>query len=110
MKLPAIIILLSILFYTAELVKIPLAIGSRHNDKTMCCKVKMKCHKKNNNKPVTTCDGSNCLNCPLGNFFTCHSISNTSVPVAQHNREFVSLKANVLPGVGKEVWRPPVVA
>jgi hypothetical protein len=109
MKLQALIIFLSILVYTTEQVKIPLMVGSNHN-KMMCCKAKMKCHKKMTNKPTNNCDGSNCINCPLGNIFTLQSISSTSVFIPQFKKEFVPLKTNLVSGVYWKVWRPPVVS
>lgn len=109
MKLHAFILLMSILVYTTELVKIPLIAGSNQH-KTMCCKAKMKCPKKMPGKGADNCDGNNCINCPLGNIFTLQSISAGGVVMAGFKKEFVPLKTNIVPGVYSKVWRPPVVS
>lgn len=109
MKLQAIIISICIITYTTEQIKIPLAIGSNHN-KTMCCKAKMKCHKKMADKPVKSCDDNNCINCPLANIFTLQSINDTSIIIPQFSKEFVPLKTSLVSGVNRQVWRPPIIS
>jgi hypothetical protein len=108
-KLQAIIISICIIAYTTEQIKIPLTIGSNHS-KMMCCKAKMKCHKKMSNKPANSCDGNNCMNCPLGNIFTLQSINNTSIIIPQFKKEFIPLKTTLVLGVNWQVWRPPIVS
>jgi len=109
MKIQAIIISICIIAYTTEQIKIPLTIGSDHS-KMMCCKAKMKCHKKMNNKPSKSCDGNNCINCPLGNIFTLQSTNNTSILISQFKKEFIPLKTTLVSGVNWQVWRPPIVS
>ena len=109
MKLQAFILLISVLVYTTEQVKIPFMVSSNHN-KMMCCKAKMKCHKKMANKPANNCDGNSCINCPLGSVFTLRSISINSVLIPQFKKEFGPLKTDLVSGVYFKVWRPPVVS
>ena len=109
MKLQAIILLTSVLVYTTEQVKIPLMV-SGNRSKMMCCKAKMKCHKKMSNKPANNCDGNSCINCPLGNVFTFRSIAHNIVNIPQFKKKFVSLKTDLVSGVYSKVWRPPVVS
>jgi hypothetical protein len=109
MKIQAIIMSICIIAYTTEQIKIPLTIGSNHS-KMMCCKAKMKCHKKMNNKPSNSCDGNNCINCPLGNIFTLQSINNTTFFKPHFEKEFIALKISLVSGVNWQVWRPPIVS
>ena len=83
---------------------------NNHHNKTMCCKAKMKCHKKMTDKPGNNCDGSSCINCPLGNLFTSQSINNTGIVTLQFKKEFLPLKTDVVSGVYWKVWRPPSVS
>jgi hypothetical protein len=109
MKLQAFIISICIIAYTTEQVKIPLAMSSTQS-KTICCKAKVKCHKKMTDKPVKSCEGNNCINCPLGNIFTLQLINNTVIGIPPFKKEFVPLKTPLVSGVDWQVWRPPIVS
>ena len=98
MKLQAVILLISVLVYTTEQIKIPLMVSGNHS-KMMCCKAKMKCHKKMPKKPTNNCDGNSCINCPLANVFTLQSISNNNVLIPQFKKEFIPLKTDLVSGV-----------
>ncbi len=108
MKLHAIIISICIIAYITEQIKILSTIDS-NSSKMVCSKEKMKCHKKMNNKPSNSCNGNNCINCPLSNTFTLQSINNTSIIIPQFEKEFVTLKTSLVSGITWQVWRPPIV-
>ena len=98
MKLRVIILLIPILVYTTEQIKIPLMIGSKCS-KIMCSKAKMKCHKKMANKPANNCEGNSCVNCPLANVFTFRSVAGNAVVISQLKMEYVPLKTDLLCGI-----------
>lgn len=61
-------------------------------------------------KPVKSCEGNNCINCPLANIFTFESINNVVISKPRFKKEFVPLETTLLPGVNWQVWRPPIVS
>jgi hypothetical protein len=60
--------------------------------------------------PGNNCDGSSCINCPLGNLFTSQSINNMGILILQSEKEFAPLKTNLVSGIHWKVWRPPSVS
>ena len=108
MKFNAFIILISVLVYATEQVKIPLIISKPQ--KVSCCKEKLKCHKKMSDKPSGSCEENSCLNCPLTTTFVIVPINITTTIVSQFTNEFVPLKTKLVSGFYCKVWRPPVVS
>ena len=107
MKLQAIILALTIVTYVTENTRIPLVIKS--NDKEMCCKAKMKMHKKTNSKPAK-CNNNSCINCPLINTFTFHPFLSADIITVQFSNKFYPLETKTVTGVYWKVWRPPDVS
>lgn len=109
MKFNAFILLISVLVYATEQIKIPLVISKPQ--KISCCKAKLKCHKKMSDKTSGGCEGNSCINCPLGSTFPFQSVSNsTTTIIPQFKKEFVPLKTKLVSGFYFKVWRPPVVS
>lgn len=114
MKFHTFILSLAILIYVAETIQIPLMVSSPK--KSMCCKkvlsmsckVRIKMHKKMNEKS-NSCDGNNCVNCPLINTFTLQPSYSITLLIAAGNG-FLPIEANTVTGIYWQVWRPPNVS
>lgn len=108
MKFTAFILSLVVIIFVSEQFQIPSMITAKTPEKGCCKKETNKCNKKTPCKSANRCDGTMCINCPMGSLFTFQSLQKRNLFDLNNEIQFSPLKVNIVSGVNNKVWRPPI--